>query len=77
MSRAWTPSGPYEPLIEEQAASLVIARARFGDIRTWAYYIVRMSPECFAQQRAYDKERHKVYYEEHTESVSTIKRSLV
>ena len=70
MSRKWSPSRGWEPLTEEQLASLAIARERFAEIRTWAYYVGRMSPERLAQQRAYDSERGRNYYQEHKESRS-------
>jgi len=68
MSRSWSPIIEWEPLTEEQFASLAIARERFAETCTWAYYIGRMSPERLAQQRAYDKERGRRYYHEHKES---------
>ncbi len=67
MSRKWSPSRGWEPLTEEQLASLAIARERFAETLTWAYYIGRMSPERLAQQRAYDRERGRNYYQEHKE----------
>ena len=70
MSRKWSPSRRWEPLTEEQLASLAIARERFAETLTWAYYIGRMSPERLAQQRAYDRERGRNYYQEHKESRS-------
>ncbi len=45
MTRAWTPSEPYETHPEEQLASLAVARAKFAETRTWAYYTGRVSPE--------------------------------
>ena len=70
MSRKWSPSRGWEPLTEEQLASLAIARERFAETLTWAYYIGRMSPERLAQQRAYDRERGRKYYQEHKESLA-------
>ncbi len=70
MSRAWTLSGPWEPLTEEELASLAFARAKFAQTRTWAYCIGRMRPERLAQQRAYDRERHKSYHEEQKQSIT-------
>ena len=68
MSRKWSPSRGWKPLTEEQLASLAIARERFAETLTWAYYIGRMSPERLSQQRAYDRERGKKYYQQHKES---------
>ncbi len=70
MIRAWTRSGPWQPLTGEQLASLANARAKFAETRTWAYNIGNVSPECLAQQRAYDRERHKSQYEENKESIA-------
>ncbi len=70
MSRKCSPSRGWEPLTEEQFASLGIARERFAEIWTWAHYIGRMSPERLVQQRAYDRERGRRYYLEHKESRS-------
>ena len=70
MSRKWSPTRGWEPLTEEQLASLAIARERFAETLTWAYYIGRMSPERLAQQRAYDRERGRKHYQEHKESLA-------
>ncbi len=70
MSRKWSPSRGWEPLTEEQLASLAIARATFAETRAWAYYVGRMSLERLAQQRSYDRERHKSYYQEQKESIA-------
>ena len=70
MSRKWSPTRGWEPLTEEQLASLAIARERFAETCTWAHYIGHMSPERIAQQRAYDRERGRKYYQEHKESTS-------
>jgi hypothetical protein len=70
MSRKWSPSRGWEPLTDEQLASLTLARERFAETCTWAHYIDRMSPERLAQQRAYDRERGRTYYQEHKESIA-------
>ena len=70
MSRKWSPIRGWEPLTEEQLASLAIARERFAETCTWGHYIGGMSPERLAQQRAYDRERGRKYYQEHKESRS-------
>ena len=69
MNRKWSPSRGWEPLTEEQISSLAIARERFAETLTWAYYIGRMSPERLAQQRAYDKERGEKHYQERRKNV--------
>ena len=70
MSRKWSPTRGWEPLTEEQLASLAIARERFAETCTWGHYSGGMSPERLAQQRAYDRERGRKYYQEHKESIA-------
>ena len=70
MSRTWSPTRRWEPLTQEQLASLAIARERFAETCTWAHYIGHMSPERLSQQRAYDRERGRKYYQEHKQSVA-------
>ena len=70
MSRKWSPRRGWEPLTEEQLASLAITRERFAETLTWSYYIGRMSPERLAQQRAYDRERGRNCYQEHKETLA-------
>ncbi len=75
MTRACIPNGLYEPFTGDQLSILAVARAKFTETCTWAYYIGRMNPERFAQQRAYDRERQKSYREEHKESIAQYSKS--
>jgi hypothetical protein len=55
-------------LTEEELVSYAKARAKYEESLTWAHYIGRMSPERLEQQRAYDRERGRKYYQENKES---------